>query len=278
MIQIDHLSFGYGRGRRDSVYSDLSLQLRPGRIAGLLGKNGTGKSTLFHLICGLLRPKGGRVTIDGIDTFRRSPATLSQVFLVPEEFDLPRVSMRTYVDLQRGFYPNFSDEVLAECLDAFELPGDLQLGSLSMGQKKKAFISFALATSTPYLLLDEPTNGLDIPSKSMFRRIVTRHMNDERSVVISTHQVRDVEEMLDHLVLIDNRRVLLDAGVDEISSRFRFEHLPAGATAEGVLYAMPSLSGQSIVRRREAGEAETPVSIELLFNALLTDNALFDKN
>lgn len=277
MIQIDHLSYGYGRRKHNTVYSDFNLQLNPGRIIGLLGKNGTGKSTLFYLICGLLRPKAGSVTLDGIETFRRRPETLSQIFLVPEEFELPRVSMHTYVDMQRGFYPNFSDEILGECLEAFELPDNLQLGSLSMGQKKKAFISFALATSTPYLLLDEPTNGLDIPSKSTFRRIVARHMTDERAVIISTHQVRDIEEMLEHLVIIDNHSVLLNAGVNEIADRFRFEHLPAGSNAGDVLYSMPSLTGQAVVRRRNADEPETPVSIELLFNALLTDRNIFGR-
>lgn len=152
------------------MFTDFSLRLEQNKVYGLLGKNGTGKSTLLYLISGLLRPAAGAVSCDSVATYKRRVETLQEIFLVPEEFDLPSMSLEKYVKLNAPFYPRFSREVLEACLKDFELTTDLKLQALSMGQKKKVFMSFALAANTRYLLMDEPTNGLDIPSKSQFRR------------------------------------------------------------------------------------------------------------
>lgn len=160
---------------------------------GLLGKNGTGKSTLLYLMCGLLRPKSGSVTFCGSEMSRRQPSALQEIFIVPEEFTLPAVTLAQYVKYNAQFYPRFSNEILNNCLRDFEMDGNLRLNELSMGQKKKAFMSFALATNTRLLLMDEPTNGFDIPSKSQMRKVIASNMSDEKTIVVSTHQVRDVE-------------------------------------------------------------------------------------
>lgn len=169
MIKVDNISFHYA-GSKANVFSDFSLQLNDNNIYGLLGKNGTGKSTLLYLISGLLRPQKGKVLVDGIEAGKRHAEMLREIFIVSEEFRLPEVSLKNYVSLISPFYPRFSHEILNKCLEEFELSGDIHLNSLSMGQKKKAFMSVALATNTRYLLMDEPTNGLDIPSKSQFRK------------------------------------------------------------------------------------------------------------
>ena len=156
--------------------SDFSFSLEKGRVYGLLGKNGVGKSTLLYLMCGLLTPKHGRVMYHGVDTRRRLPETLRDVFLVPEEFDLPAVSLVQFVELNSPFYPNFSKEDMMTYLHLFEMDWNIHLGGLSMGQKKKVFMSFALATHTSLLLMDEPTNGLDIMAKSQFRKFVDRQV------------------------------------------------------------------------------------------------------
>ena len=171
MIEVKNISFKYA-GQKDLVFDDFSLELRQDNIYGLLGKNGTGKSTLLYLISGLLRAKKGSVCFDGIETYKRLPETLSEIFIVPEEFDLPAMSLDEYVKINRLFYPLFSTQVLEACLKDFELTSDVKLNALSMGQKKKVFMAFALATNTKVLLMDEPTNGLDIPSKSQFRDTV----------------------------------------------------------------------------------------------------------
>ena len=181
----------------------------------MLGKNGTGKSTLLYLITGLLRAQHGTVEIDGVAAEKRQADTLAELFIVPEEYDLPAISLRRYVEALKPFYPHFSDELLEKCLEEFEMPTDVNLGALSMGQKKKVYMCIALAANTKYLLLDEPTNGLDILSKSLFRKVVVRGMSENKTVIISTHQVHDVEHLLDHVVIIDRNRVLLDQKLEE---------------------------------------------------------------
>ena len=208
MISIQNVKFSY-RSHQE-VLDDFSLDFVGSGIYGLLGKNGTGKSTLLYLMMGLLRPQKGSVTIDGISSSLRKPEVLQEMFLVPEEYDLPRISLKKYVKSIKPFYPRFSDDLLMRSLANFEMNSDIDLGSLSMGQKKKVYMSIALATNTRYLLMDEPTNGLDILSKSQFRKAVIEGMNDEKTVIISTHQVHDVERLLDHVCIIEQNRVLLN--------------------------------------------------------------------
>lgn len=271
MIEAKQITFSYDRSSAD-VLQNLSMQLEPGRIYGLLGKNGTGKSTLLYLIAGLLFPQQGTLTFEGQETRLRSVSTLQDIFLVPEEFKLPNVTLSQFVKLNAPFYPKFDHALLAECLREFNLPEALHLGRLSMGQRKKAFLSFALATGTRLLLMDEPTNGLDIPSKSQFRSVVARSMSDERSIVISTHQVRDVDMLIDHILMLDGNALRLDASTADVCRNLRFEMRTPGE-AEDVIYAEPTLSGMACVCRNTQGK-DTQLNLELLFNALIANPEL----
>ena len=265
MIEVQNISFKY-KGQKALVFDGFSLQLEENRIYGLLGKNGTGKSTLLYLLTGLLRPLKGSVCCDDIATCKRQPEMLRDMFLVTEEFDLPAIRLSEYVKLYKPFYPHFSDEILQGCLADFELPADVHLGELSMGQRKKAYIAFAMATNTKYLLMDEPTNGLDIPSKSQFRKVIARHMKEDRTVVVSTHQVHDVEQMLDHIVMLDQRSVLLNASMQEIQEKYIFEYRSPQQMDDTVLYAEPTLQGNAVIAARKEGDPETQINLELLFN------------
>ena len=213
MIEVNNVTFGYNKYY--NVLQDFSLQFKKGGVYGLLGKNGTGKSTLLYLMMGLLRPKQGEVRVDGMLASNRLPEVLREMFIVPEEYDLPRISLKQYVKSLKPFYPNFSDDLLERCLAGFDMTMDINLGALSMGQKKKVYMCVALATNTQYLLMDEPTNGLDILSKSQFRKVVIESMSEEKTIIISTHQVHDVERMLDHVCIIEPNKVLLDAPLVE---------------------------------------------------------------
>ena len=268
MLSFSNVSFTYGR-RGKEVLSGLSLDFEENGIYGILGKNGTGKSTMLYLAAGLLRPKGGNVTAEGVPTQSRRPETLRKLFLVPEEFDLPEVSLRTYVQLNAPFYPTFREDILARCLNSFELGDDLNIGRLSMGQKKKVYISFALAAGTKYLLMDEPTNGLDIPSKKVFREVIAREMTEERVMIISTHQVRDVEQLIDHVVIVNEGTVLLNASTAEIETRLRFEQRAVGTDLSDALFVQQTMRGIELICPN-SGNDETPIDLELLFNALQT--------
>ena len=265
MLQVKNLTYGYRKSAK-KIFNDFSLALEPGRVYGLLGRNGAGKSTLIYLMTGLLTPESGDVEYEGVDVRERRPSTLSNMFIVPEEFELPAISLKKYVEINAPFYPNFSYDDLRSYLDVFEMNDEnVNLKSLSMGQKKKVFMSFAFATNTRLLLMDEPTNGLDIPSKSQFRKIIARCMNDDRTIVLSTHQVRDVDSILDHVLIIDNSRTLLNASIGEIGSRLTFE---VSNNVDGALYWQPTINGNIVVRPND-GTKETMVDIEILFNAAL---------
>ena len=264
MLQITNLSFSYSKSGH-KLFHDFSLDLQPGNIYGLLGKNGAGKSTLIYLMTGLLTPALGQVTLDGIDVRRRLPKTLSDLFLVPEEFELPHTTLSQFVKINAPFYPNFSVDDMNRYLDTFEMEHDCKLQSLSMGQKKKVFMSFALATNTRVLIMDEPTNGLDIPSKSQWRKIIASGMTDDKMMLFSTHQVRDIEQVLDHVLIIDQSQVLLNASLGEVASRLSFRPMREG---DHPLLAQTSAMGTLVVTPALAGE-ETQVDLELLFNATL---------
>ncbi len=264
MLQITNLSFSYSKSGH-KLFHDFSLDLQPGNVYGLLGKNGAGKSTLIYLMTGLLTPASGQVTLDGIDVRRRLPKTLSDLFLVPEEFELPHTTLSQFVKINAPFYPNFSVDDMNRYLDTFEMEHDCKLQSLSMGQKKKVFMSFALATNTRVLIMDEPTNGLDIPSKSQWRKIIASGMTDDKMMLFSTHQVRDIEQVLDHVLIIDQSQVLLNASLGEVASRLSFRPMREG---DHPLLAQTSAMGTLVVTPALAGE-ETQVDLELLFNATL---------
>lgn len=264
MLQITNLSFAYRKSQRE-LFRDFSLDLQPGNVYGLLGKNGAGKSTLIYLMTGLLTPASGQVTLDGIDVRRRLPQTLSDLFLVPEEFELPHTTLSQFVKINAPFYPNFSVEDMNRYLDIFEMEHDCKLQSLSMGQKKKVFMSFALATNTRVLIMDEPTNGLDIPSKSQWRKIIASGMTDDKMMLVSTHQVRDIEQVLDHVLIIDQSQVLLNASLGEVASRLAFRPMREG---DQPLLAQTGVMGTLVVTPVLDGE-ETQVDLEMLFNATL---------
>lgn len=267
MIQVENISFSYP-GSKHQVFTDFSLNIEGNKIYGLLGKNGTGKSTLLYLMSGLMRAGKGSISIDSINSQERNPLLLQEIFMVPEEFELPAVSLDTYIRINEGFYPRFSREVLNSCLKDFDLPLSLHLKELSMGQKKKVLMSYALAAGTRYLFMDEPTNGLDIPSKSQFRRVVANNMGDDRTIIISTHQVHDVETLLDHILILCENRMLLDASTADICTQYSFELRPANEMDDSVIYAEPTLQGNAVVARRTEGQAETPINLELLFSAV----------
>lgn len=215
MLEIDNLSFTYQKSG-NVIFSNFSTRFSPGHIYGLLGPNGAGKTTLLYLMSGLLRPDEGQVTFSDINVRLRKPSTTADIFIVPDEYELPRVSLSEYIRVNSVFYPRFSHDDLRRYLDVFGMTEDTHLGNLSLGQGKKVFMSFAMATHTRVLLMDEPTNGLDIPGKAQFRKFLTEGRTPESIFVVSTHQVKDIEQVLDHIVMFDNSKILANADMQSI--------------------------------------------------------------
>lgn len=273
MIQIQNLSYKYS-GATENVFDGLTLSFDEGKIFGLLGKNGVGKSTLLHLLSGLLMPREGRILIDGQEPRLRQPSLQEEVFFVPDEFSLPAMPLTRYVKYREPFYPRFSQEILRQCLQDFEIDMYSHLDKLSLGEKKRVLVSFALAAQCRVLLMDEPTNGLDIPAKTLFRKLVARHMSDDQTIIVSTHQVHDVDALLDHIVIMETpaKRVkdsiLLDASIAELQERFAFQYRSMNEPCDDALYFEPTPQGRAVIVTNTTGE-ETTVNLELLFNAVV---------
>ncbi len=263
MLTVKNLTYSYGKHKRP-VLENFSLSLEKGTVCGLLGRNGAGKSTLLYLITGLLKPKCGTIDYNGFTPWNRDVNFLNDVFLVPEEFVLPNVKLSEFLNTSSPFYPKFSISDFNKIINTFELSTEVHLGQLSMGQKKRVFISFALACNTSLLILDEPTNGLDIPGKRLFRKAILNSMNDDRTVVISTHQVYDVDKILDHVIITDTDGVLLDSGMSAISSRLSFSFTTNKDRAEKSLISLDAPGGYNIIEYAEP-DAETDVNLESLF-------------
>lgn len=269
MIQIKNLSFDYGK--RKPVFRNLNLTLKEGNVYGLLGKNGAGKSTLLRNIAGLLFPSLGACVVNGHNAQDRLPVFLQDLYFLPEEFHTPSVKIKEFVDVYAPFYPNFSRKQFLEYLEEFQLSDNDKFSELSLGQKKKALIGFALSTNTKVLLMDEPTNGLDIPSKSQFRKIIASVATEERIIVISTHQVRDLESLIDPIIILDNSEVLLNATTEEIAEKLCFKNVTTVTDHDMVLYSEHSLRGFSIVIENKDNEV-SKTDLELLFNAALMNS------
>ena len=263
MITIENTSYGYKSN--PLIFNNISLEIGNG-IYGLLGENGVGKTTLMHLICGLLFPKNGKCSIDGRNTAERQPEGLNRYFFLPEELQMPTESIASFAARHSVFYPHFNQEEFKLNLEELKINRKQKLSSVSYGQQKKAMLAYAFALHTPYTLLDEPTNGLDITSRQALKRIISRSMDDESTLLISTHQAHDFENLLDHLIILGKGEILLNRSLDEISNRLLFAR--TDILPEERIYSEENLSGYFSIIPNEDGEENTP-DIELLYKAVL---------
>lgn len=263
MITIENTSYGYKSN--PFIFNNISLKIGNG-IYGLLGENGAGKTTLMHLICGLLFPKNGKCSIDGRNTAERQSGALNRYFFLPEEMQMPTESIVSFAARHSVFYPHFNQEEFELNLEELKIDRKQKLSSISYGQQKKAMLAYAFALHTPYTLLDEPTNGLDITSRQALKRIISRSMDDESTLLISTHQAHDFENLLDHLIILGKGEILLNRSLDEISNRLFFAR--TDILPEERIYSEENLSGYFSIIPNEDGEENTP-DIELLYKAVL---------
>ncbi len=264
MIELKNLSFSY---KNTSVFDNISLSFEKGNIYGLLGENGVGKTTLLKLVSGLQRPQSGICEVDGIESFKRAPSFLENIVFLPDEVRLPSdTTPAKYVDECGVFYRNYSRQTFLELMHELDVDPDKRFREMSYGQVKKSLFCCALSLGTQYVLLDEPTNGLDIPSKSDFRRILSKRVDENSCIIVSTHQVKDVENLIDPIVIISKNDVLLNASVDQITSRLFFEY--GAAKRDDALYSEALPGGYMNVLRNDTGD-ESLINIEGLFNAVL---------
>lgn len=262
MIVINNLEFSYGQV---PVLKNISMKLEEGKIYGLLGENGVGKTTLLTLLCGLKKPQKGSIDIDGYNPYDRKPSFLADQYYLSDEVAAVNMKAIDYARNYGKFWEKFDMNKFLEIMKVFENDPEQKMNKMSCGQLKKTWISFALACNTRYIFMDEPTNGLDIPSKAQFRKAVTKYTSEDSTLVISTHQVRDLENIIDPIIILDRQDVLLNATVEEISEKLYFDY--SNEKIEGALYSEMTPGGcvQVLVN---TGSEESKVNIETLFNTV----------
>lgn len=262
MIKIDNIDFSYGNV---PCLEKITLHLEEGKIYGLLGENGVGKTTLLTLLCGLKKVQGGCIDVDGFDPYKRDPVFLSNQYYLADEVPAFNCTGEDLVKDKGAFWPDFSESKFREIMTIFEVDPAKKLNRMSAGQLKKTWVAFALACSTKYLYLDEPTNGLDIPSKAQFRKALMTYTREDSIIVISTHQVKDLENIIDPIIILDKRDILLNATVQEITDKLYFDY---GTTLNpDNLYCEQVPGGFIQVYQNVKGE-ESKVNIEALFNTV----------
>lgn len=275
MISIKNLEYGYSSSKH--VFDNLNLELPDGHIYGLLGKNGIGKTTLLSILAGALFAKG-EYDIDGIDPRKRNNDLMEQVRLDVDLDINPTMGInfatkpQTLANILADLYPNFDKAFLQKAIERLEVPTGKRLYKMSMGEQRKALAALSLACNTRYLFMDEPTNGMDITSRTEFKKLVAEQYatpcNEEatvdKTIVISTHQVDDLEGLIDSVIILGKENVLLCATLEEIGKKLKFGF----ATPEDtVLYSESGANGEECVMRNDSG-MEMPVNTRLLFSAV----------
>lgn len=250
---------------------DLNLNLEPGKIYGLLGRNGAGKSTLLNNITGLNSPKSGKIRVNGQNPSSKNPSFLRDIYIIPDDVYIPSIGPDSFLKNYGSFYPNFSLSSCREYLELLEVPNNRKLNKLSFGQQKKFIIAFALACNTSLLIMDEPTNGLDIPSKGLFRKLIASVRSKDKTFIVSTHQVRDLDNMIDHVLVVKNGELLLNRNILEVSRKITFQVQRENPNESNVIHSEPSVGGYSVMREN-LNNIGTEVNIEQLFNACITDS------
>lgn len=262
MIKIQNLAFSYGK---NEVLRNISMELQPGRIYGLLGENGVGKTTLLTLLCGLKKTQIGTIEADGQDPWNRQPSLLQDQYYLPDEVAAVHDKAICWAKASGKFWPNFKLEQFESILREFEVNPEQKMNAMSAGQLKKTYIAFALACGTRFLYLDEPTNGLDIPSKAQFRSALMKYTAEDSTIVISTHQVRDLENIIDPIIILDRRDVLLNATIEQISEKLFFDY---GTTLHPDALYSEQLPGGFIQVLPNTEKKDSKVNIEALFNTV----------
>lgn len=262
MIEIKDLAFSYGK---TPILKSITTTLEEGRIYGLLGENGVGKTTLLTLLCGLKKVCSGSITTDGENPFDRTPTLLQNQFYLPDEVLPVAMKAECFAKERGAFWPDYDHSKFLEIMKEFENDPAKKMNQMSAGQLKKTYISLALACGCKYIFMDEPTNGLDIPSKTQFRSAIMKYTPDDSTIVISTHQVRDLENIIDPIIILDRQDVLLNATVEEITSKLYFDY--GTQLHPESLYSEQLPGGFIQVYPNTTGE-DSKINVEALFNAV----------
>lgn len=265
MITLNNITFGYFK--RTEALSNVSACIGSG-VHLLLGENGAGKTTLLHIMAGLLRPSSGECLLDGNNVAKRMPSDMSRIFFLGENITFPADTVNEMARIHGCFYPTFDPEMLRQNLSDFGFTGNESLKSLSLGNRKKSQIAYALSLRASVLLMDEPTNGLDITSRQTLQSMLVRCLDESQTLVISTHSILEMQNLYDGIMMISKGHLLLSMPTDEITRRLAFHTSPIPPVE--YLYKETKMGLHQYICANTDNEEETALNFTLLYNALLS--------
>jgi ABC-2 type transport system ATP-binding protein len=270
-LKINNLHFAYQQGQ--ALLNGLNLELSAGHIYGLLGQNGVGKTTLLKIMAGLCFPHSGDITVLGFIPQKREPEFLQAIFFMPEDFSLPALSIQKYAEYYGVFYPRFDLALFNKIIERFSLNPKALLPTLSHGQKKLFLTGFALSTRVKILILDEPSNGLDIPHKQMWQNLLLEEVREDQMVIISTHQVHDIANLIDSVLIMKEGKIVLNAPMSELETKLYCGVQANTPTPDAVFYSELRAGGYAILRAN-TNEEPSSIDLSLLFQAFLQNNQI----
>ena len=193
---------------------EVNLKIQPGRVIGLLGPNGSGKTTLLKLANGLLTPTSGEILIDGLAPGNESRSIVS--YLPDRPYLAEWMNVRQLLDFFEDFYNDFDRDKAMEMLLRLNIDDSMRIKEMSKGTREKAQLILVMSRKARLYLLDEPIGGVDPATRDYILDTIIRNYNPEAAVVISTHLIADVEQVLDDVVFINQGKIVLESSVDEI--------------------------------------------------------------
>lgn len=265
MLILDDIQYKY-RMALTPALQGVSARIGTG-IRLLVGENGAGKTTLLHVIAGLLRPDSGVCSRDGVDVRSGDIKDMGHIFFLAENMYFPAKSIRSFAKYHSPFYPNFSEEIFEDNLLAFNLTGNEKMRDMSLGNRKKAQLAYALALGVEVLLLDEPTNALDIQSKEKLRSMMASQVREDQTIIVSTHTISELETLFDGFIALSHGRLLLSADADDIAERLLF--IKTSYPDPSALYFKPELGHFRSIFPADPGNTSS-IDWQLLYNALLS--------
>jgi ABC-2 type transport system ATP-binding protein len=267
MVKFEAVTFGYGKR---PLFEGLDLVAEPGSTIGLLGLNGAGKTSLLKLAAGALFPAAGRIEVFGRESRMRAAALLADVAFVSEDPWAPPLSAEAWLGRYGVFRPAFDRDLFFKLLEEFQVERSKNVAKLSYGQRKKFAVSAAMASGARAVLLDEPTNGLDIPAKAQFRRALALAATEEKVFIVSTHQARDLENLLDPVVVVHEGKILCSVPASTLAERFSAARLDS-IEGRDVVYAERDALGWTAL----LAEAGNGADLELAFTAAIRESDRF---
>ena len=244
----------------------VSFEIEDGCVYGLVGSNGSGKSTLLRTICGVYKPDGGKVGIDGVGSFN-NPAVKTQIaFLGDTPYFLPQSNLKEMARFYKATYKNFDNDTYARLLTVFPLNETARLSTFSKGMRRQAALILMLSTKPRYLLLDEAFDGLDVVMRKTLSNIIIDCTEKYgTTVIIASHNLREIEDMCDHISLLHNGKLIADGGVEEVRGKIHkiqavFENLPDDDAFSGLDIMKTEKSG-SIISIVAKGEKEDIIPV-----------------